>query len=34
MPNHALFLVFFFGGGGVEPLNIVDRHPNPQKAHP
>ena len=24
----------FFFGGGVEPLKIVGRHPNPQKAHP
>jgi len=32
MPNHA-FLGFFFLGG-VEPLNIVGRHPNPQTAHP
>jgi len=31
MPNHAPFLGFF---GGFEPLNIVGRHPNPQKAHP
>jgi len=29
MPNHALFLGFFWG---VEPLNIVGRDPNPQKA--
>jgi len=27
MPKHAPFS----GGGGVEPLKIVDRHPNPQK---
>ena len=31
MPNHAPFLGAF---GGFEPLKIVDRHINPQKAHP
>ena len=31
MPNHAPSLGVF---GGFEPLNIVGRHPNPQKAHP
>jgi len=31
MPNHAPFLGVF---GGFEPLKIVGRHPNPQKAHP
>jgi len=30
MPNHAPFLVFFVG---FEPLNIVGRHANPQKAY-
>jgi len=30
MPNH----VPFWGWGGVEPLNMVGRHPNLQKAHP
>ena len=29
MPNHAVFF-----GGGSKHLNIVGRHPNPQKAHP
>jgi len=33
MPNHAPFWGFFWGGG-VEPLNIVGGHSNPQKAHP
>ena len=31
MPNHAPFLGVF---GGFEPLNMMGRHPNPQKAHP
>jgi len=31
MPNHAFFLGVF---RGFKPLNIVGRHPNPQKAHP
>ena len=31
MPNHAPFWVFL---GGFEPIKIVGRHPNPQKAHP
>jgi len=31
MPNHAPFWGVF---GGFEPLNIVVRHPNSQKAHP
>jgi len=30
MPNHAPFFVFF----GFEPIKIVSRHPDPQKAHP
>ena len=29
MPNHAPFVFW-----GVEPLKIVGRYPNPQKAHP
>jgi len=29
MPNHAPFLLFY---GRFEPLKIVGRHPNPQKA--
>jgi len=31
MPNHA---PFFVGSWGFEPLKIVGRHQNPQKAHP